>query len=52
MKTQPIKINLENIKKPFFGIVTNPLESKKALKAIQDAPDANLQFLKCMHIQF
>ena len=52
MKTQPIKLNIEGNKKTFFGMVTNPFENKKAPKMPQDTPDANLQFLKCMHIKF
>ena len=42
------QVNIKNI----IGMVTNPFETPKIKKTPEDMPDANLHFLKQMHIKF
>ena len=51
MKTQQINTNQMVNFKSILGKVTNPFAEPKVNK-IADIPDANLRFLKQMHINF
>ena len=52
MKTQQVKLNQPQNIKTLLGRVTNPFANAKKVKKYDDIPDANLYFLKQMHIQF